>query len=107
MERERLESFREGTIVRITPRQAGAREVDRTVARVAAANGGRYTIDAHLRDDPSSTRAFAEAHVRRLEAMRRLTRAVERHEDGSWTIPPDHLARAEAFETRQWRDRPV
>lgn len=94
-------------IVQIAPREGGVRPVDRTIAEVAAANGGRYSIDAHLRDDPTATQAFAEAHVRRLEAMRRAMRNVERAVDGSWAIAPDHLDKAAAFEARQLRDRPV
>jgi len=94
-------------IVRIIPARPAVREVDRTVAAVAAANGGRYTIDAHLRHDASATEAFAETHVRRLEAMRRTSGAVERLADGSWIIAPDHLDRAAAHEARLARQAPV
>ena len=96
-----------GAIVRIAPAEYGVRDADRTVADVAAANGGRYTIDAHLRHYPSATQAFAEAHVRRLEAMRRLTRNVEREPDGTWIIAPDHLDRVVAYEAALARDGPV
>lgn len=95
-------------IVEIAPRSSsGVRPVDRTIAEVAAANGGRYTIDAHLRHDPTASERFAESHVRRLEAMRRVTRNVEREPDGGWVIAPDHLDKVEQFEARQLRDRPV
>jgi type IV secretory pathway VirD2 relaxase len=94
-------------IVQIEPRRGGVRHVDRTVTEVAAANGGRYTIDAHLRHDPTASERFAESHVRRLEAMRRVTRNVEREPDGSWIITPDHLDKVEVFEARQLRDRPA
>jgi type IV secretory pathway VirD2 relaxase len=97
----------EGWIVRIEPVSVGVREADRTVAAIATANGGRYDVDAHLRRDPSATEAFAETHVRRLEAMRRLTGGVTREADGTWIIAPDHLARAAAFEAARARDRPV
>lgn len=97
----------EGAIVRIEPVPAAAREVDRTVAAVAAANGGRYSVEAHRSHDAGATRAFAEAHVRRLEAMRRLTGAVAREADGHWLIAPDHLERAAAYEAARARDRPV
>ena len=97
----------EGSIVRIIPRPAVVREADRTVDAVARTYGGRYSIDLHLRHDPSATQAFAETHVRRLEAMRRLTGGVERRPDGSWAIADDHLDRAATFEARQTRDRPV
>jgi type IV secretory pathway VirD2 relaxase len=104
---ETVEPTPEGAIVRIVPRSTGIRDADRTVADVAAANGGLYSIDLHLRHDPAATEVFAETHVRRLEAMRRLMGSVERQPDGSWTIAPDHLDRAAAFEVRQARDRPV
>jgi type IV secretory pathway VirD2 relaxase len=104
---ENLAATSAGAIVRIAPVEHGVREADRTVAEVAAANGGRYTIDAHLRHDPSATEAYAETHVRRLEAMRRLTRNVEREPDGSWVIAPNHLERAGAYEAMRAKDRPV
>lgn len=104
---EAVEPLAEGAIVRISPRAAEVRPVDRTIAEVAAANGGRYDVDAHLRHDPQASQAFSEAHIRRLEAMRRLMGSVERMPDGSWIISPDHLDRAAAFEARQLRDRPV
>ncbi|WP_448140409.1 DUF3363 domain-containing protein [Sphingopyxis fribergensis] len=96
-----------GTIVRIVPAEVGIREADRTIAAVAAANGGRYSVDAHLAHDPSARQDFAEAHVRRLEAMRRLARSVERHPDGTWTIAADHLERAADYEKLRARDAPV
>jgi len=104
---ENVESHPNGAIVRIAPVETGIREADRTIAEVAAANGGRYTIDAHLKHDPNATEGFAETHVRRLEAMRRLTRNVEREPDGTWTIAPDHLDRARAYEAARAKDRPV
>ena len=96
-----------GAIVRIAPAEYGVRDADRTVADVAVANGGRYTIDAHLRHDPAATQAFAEAHVRRLEAIRRVTQGVEREPDGTWIIAPDHLSHAAAYEAARAKDRPV
>ncbi len=102
-----VEAMPEGAIVRIAPRGAGVRAADRTIVEVAAGNGGRYTEDAHLHHDPSAQQSFAESHVRRLEAMRRVTRSVERDPDGSWIITPDHLQKVEAFEKRQLRGRPV
>src|SRR3546814_8212079 len=74
---------------------------------VCSSDLGHYTIDAHLRHDPSASERFAETHVRRLEAMRRSTRIVEREPDGSWIITPDHLEKVEQFEAHQLRDRPV
>lgn len=85
-------------IVRISPTPIGVRQADRTVAEVAAANGGNYSIDIHLSHDPTAMQAFAEAHVRRLEAIRRGGAEVERQPDGTWAIAPDHLDRVLAFE---------
>lgn len=100
-------SVPEGAAVRIEPTKAEATIADRTVDAVARANGGHYSIDLHLRHDPQASQAFAESHVRRLEAMRRAGAGPKRQPDGSWTIPTDHLARAEAYAQRQQRDRAI
>jgi type IV secretory pathway VirD2 relaxase len=97
----------EGTIVRVSARSMAIREADRIVAEVAAANGGRYSVDFHLRHDPSATQAFAESHVRRLEAMRRSGAGVEREPDGSWKVAINHIDSASAYEARRHRDQPV
>ena len=97
----------ESAIVRVSARRLEVRDADRVVAEVAAANDGRYSTDLHLRHDPSATQTFAETHVRRLEAMRRAGAGVERQLDGSWTIAPDHVDRAAAYEARRHRDQPV
>lgn len=104
---ENVESHAPGAIVRISPVEVGVRASDQTVVDVAAANDGRYSIDAHLRHDPAATEAFAEAHVRRLEAIRRLTRNIERDPGGSWVIANDHLDRAAAYEAARAKDQPV
>ncbi|GAO38592.1 hypothetical protein SCH01S_16_01110 [Sphingomonas changbaiensis NBRC 104936] len=97
----------ESSVVRVRPSSMEPRAVDRTIAAVAAINGGKYSIDLHLRHDPNASQAFAEAHVRRLEAIRRLTGAVEREPDGSWLIASDHLARVEDYERRRAQRQPV
>jgi type IV secretory pathway VirD2 relaxase len=96
-----------GSIVAIEPKRAEPRAVDRTVAEIAAAHGGRYSVDLHLHHDPTARQAFAEAHVRRLEAMRRAGVGVVRETDGIWIIAPGHLERAAAFERAQARRAPV
>lgn len=100
-------SVPEGSTVRIAPSRTDVTQADRTVDAVARANHGRYSIDLHLRHDPSASETFADSHVRRLEAMRRAGAGPDRMADGSWTIPDDHLARAETYAQRQQRDRPV
>ncbi len=104
---EATEPTPESSIVAIAPKRAEPRQVDRTVAEIAGANGGRYDVDIHLRHDPTASAAFAETHVRRLEAIRRLTGGVEREPDGAWVIAPDHLERAAAYEQRQVEAAPV
>lgn len=101
------ETTSDGVIVQIAPARSGVRDVDRTVAEIAAANDGLYSVDLHLRYDPSASEAYAESHVRRLEAIRRRTNGVERQPDGNWTVAPDHLARVEAYEAHLARTRPV
>lgn len=104
---ENVEMLPHESIVRIDPVKVAVRETDRTVASVAALNGGKYDVDTHLRHDPSASEAFAEAHVRRLEAMRRLTGGVIREPDGTWIISSDHLDRAAEYEAARRQDRPV
>lgn len=102
-----VEPLAEHMVVRVAPRRAEIREVDRTIVAVAAANAGWYDIDAHLRHDPSATQEFAESHVRRLEAMRRGRGGVDRDPSGTWTIAADHLERVERWETAKLRNQPV
>lgn len=104
---EQVEARVAGAIVRIAPVPSAIRDADRIVAEIALRNGGRYDIDAHLRYDPTATEAFAEAHVRRLEAIRRLTGGVTREPDGTWIIADDHLDHAAAYEAARSKDRPV
>jgi len=96
-----------GAIVQLRPRSGDARPVDRTITEIAAAYGGRYSAEIHREHDPAASRAFVEAHVRRLEALRRANAGVMREADGSWTIAPDHGARAAAFERAQSRQSPM
>jgi hypothetical protein len=102
-----VEPLPDGAVVRVVPVAPEAREADRIVAEVAAVNDGLYSVERHLLHDKGASIAFAEAHVRRLEAIRRGTGGVERREDGTWVIAEDHLARAEAYEARLARERPV
>jgi type IV secretory pathway VirD2 relaxase len=101
------EPIGEGMIVRLAPRPTMIRQADRTVAEVAAANGGRYNVDIHLRHDPNAREEFAEAHVRRLEAIRRGNGGVVREPTGTWIIAPDHLERVEAYERSLSKQTPV
>jgi type IV secretory pathway VirD2 relaxase len=102
-----VEPLPDGAVVRVVPVVPETRAADQVVVEVAAAHGGLYSVERHLLHDESASIAFAEAHVRRLEAIRRGTGGVERREDGTWIIADDHVARAEAYEARVARERPV
>ena len=104
---EATEPTPDGSIVRVAPKTTEPRRVDRTVAEVAAANDGRYTIDLHLKHDPRATEQYAETHVRRLEAIRRATGGVAREPNGTWIIEPDHFGRVVEYERSQARAAPV
>ncbi len=97
----------EGSIVAVMPKQATVKAVDRTIAAIAEAQGGRYSPDLHLKHDPTATEAFVETHVRRLETMRRAGIGVEREADGTWTIASDHLDRVLRYERMHIRKAPV
>ncbi|RWO13178.1 MAG: DUF3363 domain-containing protein [Mesorhizobium sp.] len=103
---EAMETMPNGRIVRVAPRNTEPRRVDRTIAEIAAANGGRYDVDIHLKHDPSATESFARTHVRRLEAIRRATGGVEREPNGTWLIAPDHLDRVANYEGQRARAEP-
>jgi hypothetical protein len=101
-----VETLPFGTIVRLVPREGGVRASDRTIAAIAAVHDGRYSADLHRRQDLTATPAFVEAHVRRLEGVRRSLR-LERDGKGVWSVPADYLARIERHEARVLRERPV
>jgi type IV secretory pathway VirD2 relaxase len=102
-----IEQGREGAIVRISPTPVAVRDVDRTVAEIAVANGGRYSEDIHFRHDPTASDRFIQTHVRRLEAIRRSIGAVERQSDGTWKIAANHVERALEYERRRAAREPV
>jgi type IV secretory pathway VirD2 relaxase len=83
---------------------AKARAADRTIA--ALADGGIYKTathlaharsDSHGHDDPEG---FVEAHVRRLEALRRA-RIAERITEGVWKVPNDLLERGRRYDAER------
>lgn len=90
-----------GGLIEVLPRTMAARPADRIIAAVAGANGGLYDAERHRRFDPSASPDFIQAHVRRLEALRRLAGLSIRRPDGIWEIAADHLERAQRFEMRR------
>ncbi len=77
------------------------RRSDRTIARLAKALHGTYDPKRHRLEiahaNSSDPEALVKAHVRRLEALRRGDRIVERLADGRWKIPEEYLYRARAY----------
>ena len=102
----RLNDLGKHQIVTVTPPAQEPRSSDITIARIAEANGGRYAPSLHMADDSSARPEFVEAHVRRLEALRRAGHST-RHKDGCWSIPPDYLSRAGDYERSAALSRPV
>lgn len=98
---------REGSVIGITATSAEPKEIDRRTLEIARANGGRYDLEIHLKTDPRATADYAEAHIRRLEAVRRTTGSIERSADGTWQIGSDHLDRVRDYEQRRARNLPV
>ncbi len=80
------------------------RAADRAIAELA--RNGIYRTSEHLATARADARpgrdpeAFVEAHVRRLEALRR-TRIVERLEEGVWRVPKDLVERGRAYDARR------
>ncbi|SNS88338.1 Type IV secretory pathway, VirD2 components (relaxase) [Sphingomonas laterariae] len=102
-----VEPLPPGAIVRVSPSLAAVRDADRTIAAVAGVNQGWYDEEAHRHFDPRASSGFIDAHVRRLEALRRTAGLVERDPSGRWAIASDHLARVSAHERSRVREAPV
>jgi hypothetical protein len=96
-----------GSLVSVEPVRPALRKADRTIEDIARSNGGLYSQDIHLTHDPSATDDYVQAHVRRLEALRRAGAAVERQADGSWIVPSDYAEQALECEKRHARVSPV
>lgn len=94
-------------IVSVSPKSSEPKEIDLRIAAIAGRHTGRYSIDIHLKDDPSATVEYAEAHIRRLESMRKVTGGVSRTVEGIWVIGADHLDQVRSYERHRSRLSPV
>jgi type IV secretory pathway VirD2 relaxase len=99
---------RVGAIVSVG-REPSARSVDKTIAALAARNHGFYEPGRHAeiarrtqRIPGGDVEGHVEAHVRRLEALRRAD-IVERLDADHWEIPKDFLEQAAAYDKSQGR----
>src|SRR5882724_11472475 len=91
-----------GSIVEVGLPEAGRRPADRAIASVA--EEGVYRPSRHLEQARFHGRVaggdydgFIDAHVRRLEALRRAG-IVERIDADSWRLPEDFESRAAAYD---------
>ena len=81
-----------------------SRPADRTIAELTA--GGIYRTSEHLTIARANHRPgrdpeeFVQAHVRRLEALRRAG-IVERLEEDVWRVPKDLVERGRAYDARR------
>ena len=99
----RVEDARIGSVVEIGPAETASRPSDRTIAGIA--EGGVYRPSRHLEQARFGGRVpggdyegYVDAHVRRLEALRRAGIA-ERIDADQWRIPDDFESRAAAYDT--------
>ncbi len=83
-----MDDLPKGAIVEVHPASNKMKPSDRVISEVARRNSGLYSPDTHAAYDPSASPEFIQAHVRRLEALRRMN-IVRRFTDGSWEIPDD------------------
>ncbi|RVM04653.1 DUF3363 domain-containing protein [Sinorhizobium meliloti] len=98
----RIEDARIGSVVEIGPTDTTSRPSDRTIAAIA--EGGVYRPSRHLeqvrfegRVPGGDYKGHVDAHVRRLEALRRAGIA-ERIDADQWRIPKDFESRAAAYD---------
>ena len=101
-----ISEIERGMIVTAGPQSFEPKPSDYTIADIASKRGGTYSPSAHEMSDPKAREEFIQAHVRRLEAMRRAGHA-KRNSDGSWELPKDFLHRARAFEKARGFTSPV
>jgi len=98
----RVADARIGSFVEIGPPDTASRPSDRTIATIA--EGGVYRPSRHLEQAKFEGRVpggdydgYVDAHVRRLEALRRAGIA-ERIDADQWHIPQDFESRAAAYD---------
>lgn len=104
---DRTRPLDNNALVKVDFKVAEIKPADRTIMEVAASNNDLYDVAAHLNFDRTATEAYAETHLRRLEAIRRSTGKIERTEDGSFQVDPAYLDHALAYEEKRLSQAPV
>lgn len=107
----RVEDARIGSIVEIGPADTTQRPSDRTIASIT--EDGVYRPSRHLEQAKFEGRVpggdydgYVDAHVRRLEALRRAG-IVERIDADQWRVPEDFESRAAAYDAGRNRQASV
>nr|WP_269845393.1 DUF3363 domain-containing protein [Haematobacter missouriensis] len=107
----RVGDARIGSVIEIGPADTAQRPSDRTIAAIA--EDGVYRPSRHLEQAKFEGRVpgddyegFVDAHVRRLEALRRAG-IVERIDTDQWRIPEDFESRAAAYDAGRNRQASV
>lgn len=107
----RVEDARIGSVVEIGPPDTAQRPSDRTIAGIT--EGGVYRPSRHLEQARFEGRVpggdyegYVDAHVRRLETLRRAGIA-ERIDADKWRIPEDFESRAAAYDAGRNRQATI
>src|SRR5690606_6042590 len=107
----RVEDARIGSVVEIGPAETASRPSDRSIAAIS--ENGIYRPSRHLEQAKFEGRVpggdyegYLDAHVRRLEALRRAGIA-ERIDADQWRIPGDFESRAAAYDAGRNRQASV
>jgi type IV secretory pathway VirD2 relaxase len=107
----RVEDARIGSIVEVGPADTAQRPSDRTIAAIS--ENGIYRPSRHLEQAKFEGRVlggdyegYVDAHVRRLEALRRAGIA-ERIDADQWRIPEDFESRATAYDAGRNRQASI
>ncbi len=104
--RENIEDVKIGMVVTVSPADIEPKQSDLTIDKLAAKRNGDYSPAVHQASDQGARPEYIQAHIRRLEALRRAGH-VTRNKDGSWKIPHDYLDRAKSYEKFRSRAKPV
>lgn len=106
---DQIARVRTGDLVELTAAGRTPKAADRNIFEMAAGSFGEYRPSEHLMLTRETMNVpggdyegYVEAHVRRLEALRRVG-VVERIDADRWKIPQDFIPRAAQYEGGQQR----
>jgi len=101
-----FQTLRVDQIVTFNPHHKGPRSIDRSIREFSNRNGGIYDAGKHATESDRVSVAYAQAHERRLEALRRR-KIVFRRQDGTWRIPGNYLDQVVDYEASRSKRLPV